>query len=159
MISMTRSLKNSKAKLGLLTDIDMLLMVEKGIRSGICHAIHRYEKAKNKCMKEFDKMKESSYLKCLHINNLYRWAMPQKLQFDGFKWVKETSQFNENFIKIYSEDSIMRYFFQVDVQYPEVLHEIDNDFPFLLERIKIEKIEKLLAILYDKKEYFIHTRI
>ena len=110
-------------------------------------------------MKEFDKIKESSYLKCLHINNLYGWAMPQKLQFDGFKCVKETSQFNENFIKIYSEDSIMRYFFQVDVHYPEVLHEIDNDFPFLLERIKIEKIEKLLAILYDKKEYFIHTRI
>ena len=48
---MTRSIKNSKVKLGLLTDIDMLLMVEKGIRNGICHAIHRYEKANNKCMK------------------------------------------------------------------------------------------------------------
>ena len=137
----------------------MLLMVKKCIRNGICHAIHRYEKANNKCMKEFDKNKESLYLKCLHVNNLYRWAMPQKLQFDGFKQVQETSQFNENFIKIYSEDSNMRYFFHVDVQYPEVLHEIDNDLPFLLERIKIEKIEKLLAILFDKKEYVIHTRI
>ena len=137
----------------------MLLMVKKCIRNGICHAIHRYEKANNKCMKEFDKNKESLYLKCLHVNNLYRWAMPQKLQFDGFKQVQETSQFNENFIKIYSVDSNMRYFFHVDVQYPEVLHEIDNDLPFLLERIKIEKIEKLLAILYDKKEYVIHTRI
>ena len=49
--------------------------------------------------------------------------MPQKLQFDGFKWVKETSQFNEDSINIYNEDSNMRHFFQVDVQYPEVLHE------------------------------------
>ena len=57
-------LKMAKVKLDLLADIDMLLMVEKGIRGGICHYIHRYAKANNKCMKDYDKNKESSVLGC-----------------------------------------------------------------------------------------------
>ena len=66
---MASSLK--KVKLDLLTDTDMLLMVEKEIRGGICHAIHRYEKANNKYMKDYDKNKESSYLKYCDANYLY----------------------------------------------------------------------------------------
>ena len=60
------------------------LMVEKGIRGGICHAIHRYAKA-NKYMKNYDKNKESSYIQFLDANNLYGWAMSQKFPVDGFK--------------------------------------------------------------------------
>ena len=56
------ALKKAKVKLELLTDIDMLLMVEKGIRGGICHSIYRYAKANNRHMKDFDKNKESSYI-------------------------------------------------------------------------------------------------
>ena len=56
-------LKKTEVKLELLTDIDMLLMVEKGITGGTCHAIHQYAKANNKYMKDYDKNKESSYLK------------------------------------------------------------------------------------------------
>ena len=67
----------------------MLLMVEKGIRGTICHAIHRYAKANNKCMKSYDKNIESSYLMYLHANNLHGWAMSQKLPVDGFKWIKK----------------------------------------------------------------------
>ena len=67
----------------------MLLIVEKGIRGGICHAIHRYTKANNKYMKDYDKTKDSSYLKSWDVNNLYRWAMPQKLPINGFKWVEK----------------------------------------------------------------------
>ena len=69
------ALKKTEVKLELLTDIDTLLMVEKGIRIGICHAIHRYAKANNKFMKDCDKNIELSYLKLWDVNNFYGWAM------------------------------------------------------------------------------------
>ena len=77
----------------------MLLMVEKGIRGGICHAIHRYDKANIKYMKNYDKNIVSSYLVYLDVNNLYGRAMSLKLPVNGFEYVKELSQFNEDFIK------------------------------------------------------------
>ena len=91
-------LKKTGVKLELLTDIDMLLMVEKGTRGGICQAIHRYAKANNKYMKNYDKNNESSYIEYLDANNLYGWAMSQKLPVKDFKWVKqkELSKFNED---------------------------------------------------------------
>ena len=73
------SFKKTKLKLELLTDIGMLLMVEKRIRGGIRHGIHPYAKANSKYMKDYDKNKESSYLKYWDVNNLYGWAMSQKL--------------------------------------------------------------------------------
>ena len=73
----------------------MLLMVAKGIRGGICHAIHRYAKASNKYMKDYDKNKESSYVKYWGANNLCGWAMLQKLPVTTFGWIKDTFQFNE----------------------------------------------------------------
>ena len=80
----------------------MLLIVEKGTRGGICHAIHRYAKANNKYMREnWDKNEESSYLMYLEANNLYGWAMSQKLPVDGFKWKKNIHKFDEDFIKNY----------------------------------------------------------
>ena len=77
----------------------MLLMVEKGTRGGICQAIHSYAKANNKYMKNYDQDIISSYLMYLDANNLYGWAMSQKLPVNGFKWVKKSSIFNEIFIK------------------------------------------------------------
>ena len=136
----------------------MLLMVEKGIRGGICHSIYRYAKANNKYMKDYDKNKESSYLQYWDVNNLYGWAMSQKLPVNNFEWIKDTSQFNEDFIKNYNEESDEGYFLEVDVQYLEKLHELHNDLPFLPERMKIEKVEKLVANLHDKTEYVIHIR-
>ena len=68
-------LKNTKVELELLTDIDILLMVEKGTRGGICQAIQRYAKAHNKYMKNYDKDIISSYLLYLDANNLYGWAI------------------------------------------------------------------------------------
>ena len=69
------ALKRNKVKSGLLTDIDMLLMVENGIRGSICHSIYQYAKANNKYMKNYDKNKESSYLQYWDVNNLHTWAM------------------------------------------------------------------------------------
>ena len=71
MIGWQAALKKATVKLDLLTDIDMLLMVEKRIRGGICHSIYRYAKANNKYMKYYDKNKESSYIQYWDVNNLY----------------------------------------------------------------------------------------
>ena len=81
-------LKKREVKSELLTDADMLLMVEKGIRGGICHAIYRYAKTNNKYMKNYNKDKEESFLQYLDANNLYGWAMSQKLPVSGFEWKK-----------------------------------------------------------------------
>ena len=80
----------------------MLLMVEKGTRGGIYQAIHRYAKANNKYMKNYDKNIISSYLTYLDANNSYGWAMSEKLPVNGFKWVEKLSRFNEIFIKNYN---------------------------------------------------------
>ena len=94
-------LNKAEVKLELLTDVDMLLMVEKGIRGGIYHAIYRYAKANNECMKNYNKYKEESFFQYLNANNLYGWAMSQKLLVSGFKSNKNMSKFTEEFIKNY----------------------------------------------------------
>ena len=82
-------LRKTKVKLDLLTDIDMLLMVEKGIRGGICYSIYRYPKADNKYMKDYDKNKGSSYLQYSDVNHLYGWAISQKLPVNNFEWIED----------------------------------------------------------------------
>ena len=90
----------------------------------------------NNYMKDYDENKESLYLNYWHVNKLYEWAMSQKLPLVGFEWVEETSKFNDNFIKSYNEDTNTGYFLEVDVQYPEELHELHNGLSFLPERIE-----------------------
>ena len=81
-------LKKTEIELEFLTDIDTLLMVEKGIRAGICHAIHRYTKANNIYKENYAENEDLSYLIYLDANTLYGWTMSQKLPLDGFKWKK-----------------------------------------------------------------------
>ena len=83
----------TEVKLGLLTDTDMLLMVEKGVRGGICHTNNQYAKGNNKYMKDYDKTKESLYLQYWDVNNLYGWAMSQKFPVNKFEWIEDTFQF------------------------------------------------------------------
>ena len=92
-------LKKTEVELELLTDVDMLLMVEKGIRGGIRHTIHRYAKANNKYIKNYHENKESSFLEYLDADNIYGWAMIQPFPVDGFKFVKNVSKIDEDFIK------------------------------------------------------------
>ena len=84
--------------------------------------------------------------------------MSQKLPAKNFKWIKDISKFDESFIKSCDEESDKGYFLEVDIQYPEKLHDFHKDLPFLPERMKIEKVEKLVANLHDKTEYVIHIR-
>ena len=92
-----------RVELELLTDYDMLLMIEEGIRGGICHAIHRYAKANNEYMKDYDKSKESSYIQYLDANNLYGAPMSEKLPINGFKWVNDISKIDKKFVKSYDK--------------------------------------------------------
>ena len=151
-------LKNTEVRLELLTDTDMLLMVQKGTRGGICHLLNRFAKANNKYMKNYDKDIESSYIEYLDANNFYGWAMSQKRLVNGFEWIEELSQFKEDFIKNYDEDSNKGYFFKVDVEYPKILFNLHNDLPFLSERNKIKKCNKLFCDVHDKKKYVVHRK-
>ena len=133
----------------LLTNNDKLLMAEKGIRAGICHAVHKYAKANTKYMNNYDKRKESSFIEYLGANNLYEGAMSQKLPVDGFKWI-ETYLIDKNFCKFVK--LIKNY------EHPKNLHDLHSDLPFLSERTKINKCSKLICNLYDKKNYVAHIR-
>ena len=129
----------------------MLLMVEEGIRGGICHSIHRYAKTNNKYMKNYNKNIDSSYIQYLDANNLYGWAMSQKLPVNNFKWVEDISKINEDFIKNYYENSKKGYILEVDFKYPKKLHDLHIDLPFLPKRIKIDKYKKLVCDLDNIK--------
>ena len=104
----------------------MLLMVEKGIRGGMCQAVYRYAKVNNKYI-------ESSYFECLDANNLYGWVMSQELLVNSFKQVDEDdlSKFNESFINNYDENSGKGYIFKVDVEYPKNIFNLYEDLLFL----------------------------
>ena len=136
----------------------MLLMVEEGKRGGICHAMHRYAKGNNKYMKDYNKDEEVSFLEYLNANNLYDWAMSEPLPVDGFDRIKDLSKIDEDFIKDYDEDSDKGYILEVDVKYPKNLHDLHSNLSFSPERMKINKCNKLVCNLYDKKIYVVHIR-
>ena len=145
-------LKKTEAELELITESDMLLMVEKGIRRGICHAILRYAKADNKYMKDYNKDEEESFLQYNDANNnLYGFAMSEPLLVDGFEWMEDLSKIDEDFIKTYDENSDKGYILEVDVEYTKNLNDLHSDLPFLPERMKIDKCKKLVYNLCDKK--------
>ena len=88
------ALKNTKVEFELTTDIDMLLMVENVIRGGICHSSHQYAKTNDRCIKDYGKNKEFSFLKYWDVNNLYRLVVSQRFPLSGFKWIENSSQVN-----------------------------------------------------------------
>ena len=112
----------------------------------------------NKNKNNYDKNIQSSYVMYLDANNLYDWALSQKLPVNRFKWENDLSKFNENFTKNYNENSDVGYFLEVDVEYPKKLFGSHKDLPFLPERKKLEKVEKLVCSIEDKEKYVIHIR-
>ena len=144
------ALKMTKVELELLSDPDMLLMVEKGIRGGVSSIMHRYSKANNKYMGEdYDPTEPSKYLQYLDANNLYGWAMSKALPTKGFKWMtKEELQDWKNHSCI----------LEVDLEYPKELHNDHNEYPLAPERLTVNKVEKLIPNLNNKTSYVLHYK-
>ena len=148
-------LKCTGIKLELLTDPDMLLMFERGIRSGITQAVCKYASANNKYMGDkFDPNEDTTYLQYLDVNNLYGWEMSQPLPTGGFKWI----DVNPNEISELATRTDKGYLLEVDVSYPKELHNSHNDLPFMCERMEINGVEKLVPNLRDKKNYVIRIQ-
>ena len=141
-------LKITKVKLELLTDPDMLLMFERGIRGGISMISNRYGQANNIYMRElYDESKPDKYITYLDANNLYGWAMCKKLPIDGFKWMSDQELLNWR-----TGGCIL----EVDLEYPKELHDLHNDYPLAPESLKVDKVEKLIPNLNNKKKYVVH---
>ena len=150
-------LKETKQQLQLLTDYDMLMMIERGIRGGISHISKRYAEANNKYMKDYNPDKESTYIQYLDANNLYGWAMSQPLPTHGFEWMENLTK--EKVMEILEkENSEKGYLFEVDLAYPRELWKSHDDYPLAPEKKKVKNVEKLLCDFIPKKNYVVHYK-
>ena len=152
-------LKMTKINLELLSDVDKLLMIEKGIRGGISIISNRYGKANNKYMKDYNKKEASKYLMYVDANNLYGCAMSQKLPVHSFKWMtnKEIENlFNNQIVQVWKRTPCI---LEVDLTYPEELHDLHNDYPLCPERVECDKgVKKLIPNLRHKNNYVVHYK-
>ena len=152
-------LKMTKINLELLSDVDKLLMIEKGIRGGISIISNRYGKANNKYMKDYNKKEASKYLMYVDANNLYGCAMSQKLPVHSFKWMtnKEIENiFNNQIVQVWERTPCI---LEVDLTYPEELHDLHNDYPLCPERVECDKgVKKLIPNLRNKNNYVVHYK-
>ena len=169
------ALKKTGVRLELLTDPDMHLFIEKGLRGGMAVITKRYAKANHKDVPDYDAEKPSNHLIYLDANNLYGWAMSQYLPTHDFQWLSEED------IRHLDVDAVpdcgeTGYVFEVDLEYPNELHDLHNDYPLAPEPFDIqpdmlsayqkalqEKLNlkatgcnKLVPNLYDKKGYVVH---
>ena len=155
-LSWDACLKETKQELQLLKDYDMLMMFEQGIRGGISHISKRYAEANNKYMKDFDESKPSTFIQYLDANNLYGWVMTQNLPTHGFKWINVDES---SVLKLLGKkDTNQGFIFEVDLDYPRSLWKSYNDYPLAPERIKIDKVDKLICSFLPKKNYVLHYK-
>ena len=143
------ALKKTEVKLQLLTDPDMLLMFEI-VRGGVSMITKRHEKANNPYMgEEFDPDAPTKYLVYLDSNNLYGWAMCNSLPVGDFEWMSDSELIDwKNYSCV----------LEVDLEYPEDLHDLHNDYPLAPERLKTGGVEKLIPNLWNKSKYIIHHK-
>ena len=152
-------LKMTKINLELLSDVDKLLMIEKGIRGGISIISNRYGKANNKYMKDFNEKELSKYLMYLDANNLYGWAMSQKLPIHSFEWMTDKEIKNLFKVQVVQFWERTPCILEVDLTYPEELHDLHNDYPLCPERVECDKgVKKLIPNLRDKNNYVVHYK-
>ena len=133
-LSWDAMLKMTGVKLEKISDIDKYLFIEKGLRGGISYIAKRYAKANNKYMKDYDPKKPSKFITYLDMNNLYGWAMSGYLPYGGFKWLKNVDGFDVNSVSVKSPTG---YFLEVDLKYPDELHELHNDYPLAPEKLAV----------------------
>ena len=167
-------LRMTRANLDLISDLDKQLFIEKGMRGGISNITHRHAVANNKYMKCYNPEDESSYLMYLDANNLYGWAMSQSLPTKDFKWINSEDFILENYKNNTKEGAIL----EVDLEYPEELHDLHNDYPLAPEKILITdnmlskyckdlkekenissgRVHKLVPNLKNKEKYVLHYK-
>lgn len=145
-------LKMTGVKLELLTDEDMYLFFEEGIRGGVSTITNRYAKANNKYMRTFNPEEPSNYIMYLDANNLYGWAMSQPLPVGGFEWLSP----NEIENMMNDHNKINSCTLEVDLEYPQNLHDYHNDYPLAPESIVVNNTPKLIPNLNNKKKYVLH---
>lgn len=170
-------LKMTEVKLDQLTDINMYQMIEKGLRGGISMITHRHAQANNKYMKNYNESKSSSYITYLDANNLYGLAMSKFLPETDFEFV-EHSLLDKTYKKVINapEDNDIGWILEVDLEYPQELHDDHNEYPLAPEKMVITnkmlspyaqslknemnltdvKVEKLVPNLYNKSKYVVH---
>ena len=127
-------LKITSVRLKKIVDIDMYLFTEKGSRGGIFYIAKRYSKSNNIYMKNYNPKKQSKFITYFDMNNLYDWAMSGYLPYGGFKWLKNVDGFDINSI---SKKSPIGHILKVDLEYPDELHLLHNDYPLAPENLAI----------------------
>ena len=166
-------LKKTGVELELLTDYDQHLFIEKGMRGGISMVSKRYARANNPLIEGYNSSKPNTHILYLDANNLYGWAMSQPLPTGGFQWVDDCDRLTET-ITEHPAGSRKGYILEVDLEYPEELHDVHNAYPLAPERMVVKKewmsdyqhgllgtgveVEKLVPNLYNKNRYVLHYR-
>ena len=150
-------LKHTGIELQLLTDIDMVLFGERGIRDGISQCRNHYSRANNPYVADYNPTEDTTYLVYYDVNNLYGWAMMQYLPYGGFEWVEN---FEKDFPWNVADDLEIGYILEVDLDYPEHIHDSHKDLPFCSEKKSPPgfKESKFLTTVLSKTRYNIHYR-
>ena len=174
-LSWDAMLKMTNIKFELMTDVDMFQFIKKGMHDGVSNITNRYGKANNKYMKEYDEKAPSKHIMYLDVNNLYGWAMSQYLPNGNFKWMtdKEIEEINLGKYKANDKKGLIP---EVDLEYPQELHDLHNDYPVCPEKVKVSNnmlsanckkisekykisvglVSNLIPTLRDKKEHVLH---
>ena len=173
-LSWDACLKMTGIELELISDPDMYLFIEKGLKGGLSVISQRRGNANNKYMKNYNKESPSKFISYFDANNLYGWAMVQSLPYGGFKWVNP----NKFDLDSVNKNAKKGYILEVDLEYPKELHDLHNEYPYCPEHIKVtddmlsdyckgiakehdvkpSKYTKLISSLGSKVKYVIHER-
>jgi len=153
-------LLKTKVELDLMTDCDMYQFFERGIRGGQSVIFKKYAKANNKYLSDYNPNEKSTYISYLDANNLYGVSMSCKLPYGEFEWVNG-DDLSINDIMNYNEDTDNKaYVLEVDLEYPNELHDLHNDYPLACEKYqpKGDNCYKLCGTFHDKKDYIVHIK-
>ena len=145
--------KMTGVELEKISDIDKYLFIEEGTRGGVFYIAKRYAKANNKCMNHYNSEGPSTFITYLDKNNLYGWAMSDHLPYEKLEWVKNVDELDVISI---NKKSDAGYLLEVDLEYPNELHELHNDYPLASEKLAVSKnmlstYSKKIADKYDIK--------